>query len=255
MSEKTKILIGDDEPLNLNFFEVMLSRLGFEVILASGGEEALEKITESRPDLIMVDNLMRGLSGWELTRLLKQDRNYRAYRDIPIIMFSALDSVKDKIEGFELGVEDYITKPYNFSEVLARIRSALRRREMARRALIDRERAFAWSTLVRACRDFGQEVSLRAAELAGMLEDDRGRKRTELLGAVRELQQFSAKTLRRLIREERRIENSAPPPTAGLASLDRELEDNFKSQLEDWNRQQEAAALGPDSRDEGGGDD
>jgi DNA-binding response OmpR family regulator len=67
------------------------------------------------------------MSGWEVTKTLKNDPKYR---DIPIVMFSALDDVKDKLEGYQLGVEDYITKPFNFSEVLARIRVVLRNREI-----------------------------------------------------------------------------------------------------------------------------
>jgi DNA-binding response OmpR family regulator len=126
MSEKTRILIVDDEPVNLDFFELMLGKLGFEVRTAEDGEEALEKITTFNPDLIILDNVMPRLSGWQVTRLLKTDDTYIKHRDTPIIMFSAMDNVKDKVEGFELGIEDYITKPFNFSEVLARIRAVLR---------------------------------------------------------------------------------------------------------------------------------
>jgi PleD family two-component response regulator len=105
----------------------MLSKLGFLVENASGGEEALGKVKTFAPDLILLNTLMPGMSGWELTRLLKQDFHYRG---ISIIMFSALDDVKEKVEGFALGVDDYITKPFNFSEVLARIKAALRNREL-----------------------------------------------------------------------------------------------------------------------------
>jgi DNA-binding response OmpR family regulator len=127
MNTRKKILIVDDEQLNLEFFEVMLSKLGFIVEKANDGVEALEKVKRFFPDLILLDNIMPRMSGWELTRALKGDQKFR---DIPIIMFSALDDVKDKLEGYELGVEDYITKPFNFSEVLARIRVALRNREL-----------------------------------------------------------------------------------------------------------------------------
>src|SRR6056297_1805095 len=127
----SKILIVDDEQINLDFFEVMLTKLGFEVAKASDGEEALDAVTEHVPDLIVLDNIMPKLSGWEVTRILKRDERYEQYAGIPIIMFSAMDDVKDKIEGFELGVEDYITKPFNFSEVLARIRAVLRSRRMS----------------------------------------------------------------------------------------------------------------------------
>jgi DNA-binding response OmpR family regulator len=127
MNTRKKILIVDDEQINLDFFEVMLSKLGFIVEKASDGVEALERVKRFYPDLIMLDNIMPRMSGWEVTKILKNDPKFR---EIPIIMFSALDDVKDKVEGFELGVDDYITKPYNFSEVLARIRAVLRNREL-----------------------------------------------------------------------------------------------------------------------------
>ena len=127
MDTRKKILIVDDEPINLDFFEVMLSKLGFVVEKAENGLEALEKVKRFLPNLILLDNIMPKMSGWEVTKQLKSDSKYR---EIPIIMFSALDDVKDKVEGFELGVDDYITKPFNFSEVLARIRAVLRNREL-----------------------------------------------------------------------------------------------------------------------------
>jgi DNA-binding response OmpR family regulator len=127
MKAQKRILVADDDVINLDFFDVMLSKLGFMVEKASDGKEGLEKVKRFSPDLILLDNVMPVLSGWELTRMLKNDTRYR---DIPIIMISALDDVKDKIEAFELGADDYITKPFNFSEVLARIRSVLRSREL-----------------------------------------------------------------------------------------------------------------------------
>lgn len=139
MKEKTRILIVDDEAINLDFFDVMLSRLGFEVERAVDGEDALEKVREFEPDLMLLDNIMPKLSGWEVTRTLKSGEEYADYRTVPIIMFSAMDDVKDKIEGFELGIDDYITKPFNFSEVLARIRAVLRHRTLSKQVL-DKER-------------------------------------------------------------------------------------------------------------------
>jgi len=136
MDEKAKILIVDDEPRNLDFFDVMLDKLGFEVERAENGIIALEMVRKFKPDLILLDNVMPKLSGWQVTRLLKQDPEYSEYKDISIIMFSAMDDVKDKIEGFELGVDDYITKPFNFSEVIARIRAVLKNREIYRQNLV-----------------------------------------------------------------------------------------------------------------------
>ncbi|MFA6505380.1 MAG: response regulator [Treponemataceae bacterium] len=130
MDARKKILIVDDEQINLEFFDVMLSKLGFIVEKAENGIDALEKTKKFVPDLIILDNIMPKMSGWEVTKTLKSTEEYREYRDIPIIMFSAMDDVKDKVEGFELGIDDYITKPYNFSEVLARIRAVTRNREL-----------------------------------------------------------------------------------------------------------------------------
>jgi len=129
MNTQKKILLADDEPINLDFFEVMLSKLGFVVEKCDNGPEVLEKVKKFMPDLIILDNIMPGMSGREITKVLKNDLDFK---DISIIMLSALDDVKDKVAGFEAGVDDYITKPFNFTEVLARINAVLRNR-----ALID----------------------------------------------------------------------------------------------------------------------
>jgi DNA-binding response OmpR family regulator len=130
METKKRILLVDDEQINLEFFDVMLTKLGFVVEKAEDGQEALELVKRWKPDLIMLDNVMPKLSGWEVTKLLKTSEEYREFAEVPIIMFSAMDDVKDKVEGLELGADDYITKPFNFSEVLARIRAVLRTREL-----------------------------------------------------------------------------------------------------------------------------
>jgi DNA-binding response OmpR family regulator len=127
MNTQNKILVVDDDPINRDFFQLMLSKLGFTVEEAGDGIDALGKLKKFHPDLILLDNIMPRMSGFELTKSLKEDTKYR---EIPIIMFSALDDVQDKLTGFELGVDDYITKPFNFSEVLARIKAALRNREL-----------------------------------------------------------------------------------------------------------------------------
>jgi DNA-binding response OmpR family regulator len=127
MNIKKKILIVDDDSVNREFFTVMLSKLGFQVEEAEDGDAALEQVKHFHPDLVILDNVMPRMSGWELTKILKGDPKFQ---DIPIIMFSALDDVRDKLEGFELGIDDYITKPFNFSEVLARIKTVLRNHEL-----------------------------------------------------------------------------------------------------------------------------
>ena len=127
MNTQKKILLADDETINLDFFEVMLSKLGFVVEKTANGGEVIDKVKKFLPDLILLDNIMPVMTGKEITKILKNDINYR---NISIIMISALDDVKDKVGAFEAGVDDYITKPFNFSEVLARINAVLRNREL-----------------------------------------------------------------------------------------------------------------------------
>jgi CheY-like chemotaxis protein len=122
MNTPSKILVVDDDPVNRELFQLMLSKLGFTIEEAGDGTDALEKIKEFLPDLILLDNIMPQMSGFELTRILKGDPQYR---EIPIIMFSGLDDAQDKQTGLELGVNDYITKPFNFSDALERIKSVL----------------------------------------------------------------------------------------------------------------------------------
>lgn len=127
MNTRKKILVVDDEEVNVEFFQVMLSKLGFTVEEARDGMTALEKVRKFHPDLILLDNIMPRMSGWEVTKKLKENPHYQ---NIPIVMLSAADDIQDKISGFDLGVDDYITKPFNFSEVLARIRAVLRNHEL-----------------------------------------------------------------------------------------------------------------------------
>jgi DNA-binding response OmpR family regulator len=165
MDERTKILIVDDEPINVDFFDVMLSNLGFEVEKAEDGEVALDKVRDFEPDLILLDNIMPRLSGWEVTRILKSDSEFEDYREIPIIMFSAMDDVKDKVEGFELGIEDYIIKPFNFSEVLARIRAVLRHRTLANHALAKERKLTRIESLNQSLIYFTQHLKKPVEEL------------------------------------------------------------------------------------------
>jgi len=169
-NRKERILIVDDEPINLEFFDVMLSKLGFDVEKAESGEEALEKIKENKPDLIVLDNIMPGLTGWEVTKKLKNDLEFGDFKNVPIIMFSAMDSVEDKIEGFELGVDDYITKPFNFSEVLARIRAVLRNKALARQVSRKERRIAVIESLNKSLIFFTQHIRKPISRLLEMAE-------------------------------------------------------------------------------------
>lgn len=142
MKINKKILVVDDEQVTLDFFEVTLSRLGFDVYKAKDGVEALEKIKLYSPDIMLLDNMLPKLTGFEVIQIVKKDKDFHEYKNLPIVMFSALDDVESKVMGLEMGIEDYITKPFNFSEVLARIRNIIKQKEIGKQ-LIKRERRLA----------------------------------------------------------------------------------------------------------------
>ena len=125
MINRKKILIADHDVLNLDFFDLMLSKLGFIVEKAQGGHEVLAKVTtgDVYPDLIVINTVLPKVSGWEILKTVKADPKTAI---IPVILLSEIDDVKEIVEAFELGADYYILKPFNFSVVLARIRAALR---------------------------------------------------------------------------------------------------------------------------------
>jgi DNA-binding response OmpR family regulator len=188
MNTANKILVVDDETVNREFFQVMLANLGFITEEAGDGHEALEMLKKFRPDLILLDNIMAHMSGWELTKILKKDPEYR---DIPIIMLSALDDVIDKVAGFELGIVDYITKPFNFSEVLARIKVALRNSELQARIAVCESRLGLAENLFRDMKQILADLTVSIA-VAGTDEQDAGKARRQ----IAELDARVDKTLR-----------------------------------------------------------
>jgi PleD family two-component response regulator len=116
------ILIVDDTPANLNVLSAILGKRGYRVRPAINGALALKAAQKAAPDLILLDVQMPGLDGYEVCRQLKADPQTRA---IPVIFISALDDVLDKVEAFQVGGVDYITKPFQIEEVLARVENQL----------------------------------------------------------------------------------------------------------------------------------
>lgn len=112
------VLIVDDQPVSLKLLVAFLERRGFDVRVASGGEAALILVGQERPDIILLDIMMPVLDGYETCRHLKASV---ATADIPIIFITALTEVEDKLKGFEVGGVDYVTKPFQHDEVLARV--------------------------------------------------------------------------------------------------------------------------------------
>jgi response regulator RpfG family c-di-GMP phosphodiesterase len=122
-SEKPVILCVDDEEANLRLLENMLAPKGYEVQTAIDGDAALAKIGTAKIDLILLDVMMPGLNGYEVCRKIKSSEELRS---IPVIMLTSLRSKSDRIKGIESGAEDFITKPFNLEEVLARISNLLK---------------------------------------------------------------------------------------------------------------------------------
>jgi two-component system, cell cycle response regulator len=121
--KKQRILAVDDHPDNLELLRARLEARGFVVEGATSGEEALELVGKNPPDLILLDVMMPKMDGIEVVRRLKADKSLPF---IPVIMQTALDSTENKVEGLGAGADDYITKPINFDELNARIKSLLR---------------------------------------------------------------------------------------------------------------------------------
>jgi DNA-binding response OmpR family regulator len=236
MKSKAKILIVDDEPINLEFFDVMLSKLGFLVIKADDGDVALEKIKECEPDLVILDNIMPRLSGWEVTKTLKSDKHYSKYRTIPIIMFSAMNEVKDKIEGLELGVDDYITKPFNFSEVLARIRVVLRNRELAQQLARREARIGVVESLNKSLIYFTQHIKTPISKLVAKAEKIKspGSKEMEdLVEFIKNESQEIFATLSGLEDEIKDLQDKGDDLKRGDLTVE-DLEKKFQKHFQEW---------------------
>ncbi|MDM8545325.1 response regulator [Candidatus Venteria ishoeyi] len=121
------LLIIDDEPSNLCIVESYLEKAGFNLLLALSGEESLLIAKKALPDLILLDVMMSGMNGFETCLQLKKAPETR---EIPVIFMTALDNMEDKLKGFDVGAVDYITKPLNEKEVLARISTHLQLRSL-----------------------------------------------------------------------------------------------------------------------------
>lgn len=113
----------DDEEMNLELLESLMVPLGYEIEKARNGREALEKISKREPDIILLDVMMPGMDGYEVCRILKEDEKTR---HIPVVMITALNQIENKVTGIETGADDYLSKPFNISELIARVKSLLK---------------------------------------------------------------------------------------------------------------------------------
>ncbi len=116
------VLVVDDDPDILDLVSFNVSRVGLECLAASGGDEALQIVQLRKPDLIVLDIMLPGVSGIEILKRLKDDS---ATRDIPVILLTAKGEEVDRVLGLELGADDYVTKPFSVRELVLRIRRVL----------------------------------------------------------------------------------------------------------------------------------
>ncbi|MEI7744654.1 MAG: response regulator transcription factor [Chloroflexota bacterium] len=121
MSTRPLVLVADDESRITRLVSIALTGEGFRVVAASGGEDALAKAEEIRPDIVLLDIVMHDLDGIEVMRRL------RARRNVPVILLTAKGSIADKARGLDLGADDYIAKPFHPDELAARVRAVIRR--------------------------------------------------------------------------------------------------------------------------------
>ena len=128
--EKATILIIEDNPLTVYILIEYLEKLQLKVSVARNGEEAIRQVETLRPDLILADVMMPGIDGFETCRRLKSNSKTK---DIPVMFMTALSNTADRIKGFEAGGVDYITKPFDFKEVAARINTRLTIQKLQRR--------------------------------------------------------------------------------------------------------------------------
>jgi two-component system, OmpR family, response regulator len=118
----SKVMIVDDDPNIRELVSTLLHNHGFESSEAADGRDALKKALNDKPDLVIIDIMMPKMDGFELCRNLRQD-----YKDIPILMLTAKGELASKVKGFGLGADDYLTKPFEDTELILRVQALLRR--------------------------------------------------------------------------------------------------------------------------------
>lgn len=124
---KPQILVVDDDKSILKIVQAYLEQAGYEVLTAGNGTTAMHTLISEKPDLLILDIMLPDRDGWEITNTIRQDKRVSK---TPIIMLTARVDDGDKIFGLELGADDYVTKPFNPREIVARVRALLRRQQL-----------------------------------------------------------------------------------------------------------------------------
>jgi two-component system phosphate regulon response regulator PhoB len=123
MMEVTVLLVEDEADV-VDLLRYHLRKAGFKVLIANSGSEGLESVRQNRPDVVVLDIMMPGMTGLEVCRAMKADS---ALASIPVLMLTAKSDVKDRVKGLETGAEDYVTKPFSPKEIILRVQALLKR--------------------------------------------------------------------------------------------------------------------------------
>ena len=142
-----RILVVDDTPPNVKLLEDLLGFHGYEVDAAASGEEALAMMDERAPDLVLLDILMPGLSGYDVCRAIRSNPHLQM---LPVVMVTALEDREERVKGIEAGADDFLSKPVNPPELLARVRSLLRIRRLYDTVQRQAEQLAAWNRTLEA---------------------------------------------------------------------------------------------------------
>ena len=157
MNSPAKILVVDDTPRNVKLLADLLAVKGYQVITAESGKEALDKMEADPPDLVLLDVVMPEMSGYEVCLKIRQSH---ATAMLPVVMVTALDPAVERVKGIEAGADDFLSKPINQPELLARVKSLLRIKELNDRTQVQATELAEWNrTLERRVQEQVQQLS------------------------------------------------------------------------------------------------
>ncbi len=159
MENKISILVVDDDPEIVSLLRRGLAFEGYQVETAVDGAEAIDKVRDKDPDLVVLDVMMPGIDGIEVSKRLRRGSH------IPILMLTAKGTVADRVAGLDSGADDYLVKPFAFDELLARVRALLRRRHVADEELLQFSN-LSLNTVTREVKRGNETVDLTAQEFA-----------------------------------------------------------------------------------------
>jgi putative two-component system response regulator len=175
--EKATILLVDDEPINLKLFKAFLAPFPYETITAQDGFEALEKVEKNDIDLILLDVMMPGKTGYEVCRQLKSQEETRL---IPIVLVTGLNDLESRVKGMECGADDFLSKPVNRIEIIARTKSLIKNKKLNNRLTSIENVLFSLANAVEAKDRYTQGHTIRVATLAMALGEKMGLAEREL---------------------------------------------------------------------------